>query len=173
MIGFDDDDDRSALERFLIPNFNANFWIRLGVLCVLTFVIVRFVATPAITNGESMLPTYGAHQFVIIWKPAYWFRDPQVGDVVAVKYIGQRVMYFKRVVALAGQSVEFRDGALFIDGEECQEWWGSATPCDWNLPKRIVPEGEVYLVGDNRAMPMEQHIFGHVDARRIVGTPLW
>lgn len=173
MFGFDEDDDRSALERFLVPSFNGYFWARLGILCVVTVLFVRFIATPALTNGASMLPTYGEHQFVVIWRPTYWFRKPQVGDVVAVKYIGQKVMYFKRVVALEGQVVEFRDGRLLVDDKECMEFWGSATECDWNLPKRMVPEGEVYLVGDNRSMPIEQHIFGHVKADRIIGTPLW
>ena len=173
MFGLDDDDDRSALERFLVPSFNACFWLRLGILCVVTVLVVRFVATPAFTNGASMLPTYGEHQFVLIWRPTFWFRKPRVGDVVAVRYTGQKVMYFKRVVALEGQTVEFREGRLFVDGKECTEFWASATECDWNMSMREVPAGEVYLVGDNRSMPMENHLFGHVTMDRIVGTPLW
>lgn len=168
-----EEDDRSAWERFLIPKFDLAFWLRLLILSVGTILFVRYVATPAFTAGASMIPTYAEREFVVIWHPVYWFRDPQVGDVVAVRYIGEKVMFFKRVVATEGQVVEFRHGRLFVDGKESPYDWNRLTPCNWRLPPRKVPKGEVYLVGDNRSMPAEEHVFGHVSIRRIVGMPLW
>ena len=168
-----EEDERGALERCLVPKLDLAFWVRLLLLSVGTILVVRFVATPAFTNGASMVPTYGERQFVVIWHPVYWYRRPRVGEVVAVRYIGEKVMFFKRVVATEGQAVEFRHGRLFVDGEESPYYWNRLTPCDWRLPPRLVPPGHVYLVGDNRSMPMEEHLFGHVDVRRIVGMPLW
>ncbi|MBR6470638.1 MAG: hypothetical protein IKS83_02465, partial [Victivallales bacterium] len=71
------------------------------------------------------------------------------------------------------QTVSFHHGTLLIDGEECQEPWANLTPCDWELPPRKVPPGEVYIIGDNRAMPIHEHHFGHVMTSRIIGSPLW
>ena len=166
-------DERGPWARFLAPKLDRAFWIRLALLALVTFLVVRFVATPAFTHGASMVPTYAEREFLLIWHPVYWVRDPRVGDVVAVRYHGQKVMYFKRVVALEGQTVEFRDGRLFVDGQESTQYWNRLTPCKWNLSPRVVPPGHVYLVGDNRAMPMEEHLFGHADRRRLVGMPLW
>jgi len=76
------------------------------------------------------------------------------------------------VVALEGESVEFREGKLWIDGKELEEPYVQY-PCDWNLPPRQVERECVYVVGDNRSMPIENHYFGQTPVRRIMGAPLW
>ncbi len=81
-------------------------------------------------------------------------------------------MLLKRVVALEGEEVAFRQGKLLINGEELEEPY-LRYPCDWNLPARKVEKESVYVVGDNRSMPMENHYFGQTSIRRIVGVPLW
>ncbi len=78
------------------------------------------------------------------------------------------MVYLKRVVAFPGETVEFKDGVLFVNGQPLQEPYVNG-PCNWNLPPREVEPGQVYLVGDNRSMPMEQHDFGQTSERRIVG----
>ena len=162
-----------SIQDFFFPKFDRRFFIRVTCIAVVTFVFCRFIITPAWTNGGSMLPTYQEHQFLPVLRCKYWFSKPKRGDVVMVRFLGNRVMLLKRIVALAGQTVEFRDGILYVDGEESAEFWNHLTPCDWNLPPRIVPPGEVYVIGDNRAMPINDHHFGHVRANRIVGAPLW
>ncbi len=164
--------DGNWLRKFLVPEFNRAFWVRLLAVSLSVFVVCRFILTPAFTNGESMVPTYGSGRFVLLWRPVYWFRNPRVGEVVAVRYKGEKVMFFKRVVATEGQVVEFRRGRLYVDGHKADQDWNYLTQCDWELPPRVVPPGHVYLVGDNRAMPMEQHIFGHTSISRIVGKAL-
>lgn len=163
----------TPLHNFLFPKLNLRFFLRLASLALLTIVICRHVVTPAWTNGASMLPTYAEHQFLPIWRPAYWFRPPAPGDVVAVRYIGARSFFLKRVVATAGQTVEFRQGDLYVDGKLCTADWAHLTACDWEMPPRTVPPGEIYVIGDNRAVPMNTHIFGHVSLKRVSGAPLW
>ena len=119
-----------------------------------------------------MVPTYPNGVFLFCWCPSYWFGGPGRGDVVMVRLAGRRVMYLKRVVGLAGQTVEFRDGVLFVDGEAADEPYVQ-TLCNWCLEEREVPEEHVYVVGDNRGMPMDQHQFGKVSVTRVVGRALW
>jgi len=92
--------------------------------------------------------------------------------VVAVRFAGSKVMLLKRVVALEGERVEFRNGKLFVDEKEMDEPY-VRYPCHWNLPSRQVEKDHVYVVGDNRNMPMENHLFGQASMKRIVGVPLW
>ncbi len=81
-------------------------------------------------------------------------------------------MLLKRVVAREGEWVEFRDGKLFIDGEAIDEPY-VRYPCAWNLPPRRVEKDAIYVVGDNRSMPVENHHFGQASKSRVVGGPLW
>ncbi len=81
-------------------------------------------------------------------------------------------MLLKRVVALEGQRVEFRNGKLFLNGLKVDEPY-VRYPCNWNLPPRQVREGYVYVVGDNRNMPMTNQSFGQALSKRIIGAPLW
>ena len=119
-----------------------------------------------------MEPAYRDGSFDFIWRFSYLFSGPERGDVVAVKLAGDRVLLLKRVIALEGETVEFRDGSVYIDGRFLPEPYVGG-PCNWNLDRRKVEAGKVYLVGDNRSMPIENHDFGQTSARRILGKPLW
>ncbi len=81
-------------------------------------------------------------------------------------------MLLKRVVALEGEQIEFRDGRLLVDGKELKESYVQY-PCHWNLSPRRVEKDCVYVVGDNRNMPIENHHFGQTSKSRIIGVPLW
>jgi signal peptidase I len=92
--------------------------------------------------------------------------------VVLVRFAGGKVMLLKRVVALAGEQVEFRAGKLFVDGKELAEPYVKF-PYTWNLPPRQVAKGHVYVVGDNRKMSIAEHDFGQTPITRLRGKPLW
>ena len=158
--------------RFLCPRTDRRFFLRLAAVAAVAHVFFGHVCIPAVARGESMVPTYRNGAYLLCWCPSYWFGKPQRGDVVMVRLAGRRVMFLKRVVALTGQTVAFRDGVLHVDGEALEEPYVQ-TPCNWNLGQRDVPPGHVYVVGDNRGMPMEQHHFGKAAVRRVVGRALW
>lgn len=162
----------AALKRFLLPALNRGYLLRVAVLAILAFLFFRYICRPAWTNGKSMLPTYQEREFLFYWQPAYWFSNPKRGDVVVIRVAGNSIFLLKRVVALAGDTVEFREGKLLINGIPSRNEWDALTPCDWNLPPRTVEEGCVYVVGDNRSMPIGQHEFGQVEQRRISGKPI-
>lgn len=89
-----------------------------------------------------------------------------------IRLAGQKVMLLKRVVALENEGVEFRNGTLLINGKALEEPY-VRLPYDWTLPLRKVEPHSVYVVGDNRSGPMENHVFGQVSMTRILGSPLW
>ena len=119
-----------------------------------------------------MEPTYKDGGFNLCWRLSYIFSEPQRHDVIAVRFSGKRVMLLKRVIAVAGETVEFREGKLFVNGLKLEEPY-MKYPSDWSWPTRIVGQGKVYVVGDNRSVPIRNHIFGQVALQRIVGRVLW
>lgn len=163
---------KETLKKFLVPALTCRYLLRVCIVAALAFLFFKFICRPAWTNGESMLPTFREREFLFCWQPAFWFSVPERGDVVIIRMAGGNVFLLKRVVALAGETVEFRQGELLVDGKALREEWAALTPCDWNLPPRTVEDGFVYVVGDNRSMPISQHEFGQVELKRISGKPV-
>ena len=115
-----------------------------------------------------MEPTYHNGSFSFCLKQQYFFSKIERFDVVTVRFTGKSVMLLKRVLALAGDTLEFREGTLYINGEQIDEpYVKHRSP--WNLPVRRVKPGYVYVVGDNRGTSMERHKFGQVKTDRIIG----
>ena len=162
---------RPRLKHFFRPNFNRCFFIRLTLLALFAYLIFGFIAIPAFIKGPSMEPTYNRIGFNFCWRPRFWFSSPQRGDIVIIRYT-RHTLYLKRVIALAGDRVAFRDGKLYLNGRYKPEPYVKKGG-HWNLPERRVAPGNIYVVGDNRSMPMSQHKFGQVLIKRLYGAPLW
>lgn len=163
---------KRRVRQFLFPSLTPKFLIRASVVALLAYLFFGYLCTPLLIQGQSMDPTYRDRSFNFCWKLRYLFSKPKRYDVVAVRFAGSKVMLLKRVVALEGERVEFRDGKLFVDKKEMDEPY-VRYPCHWNLPPRQVEKDCVYMVGDNRNMAIENHLFGQASIKRIVGVPLW
>jgi len=161
-----------AIRQFLFPRLTPKFVARLTLVAVSAYVFFGHVCIPIRIKGSSMEPTYHNGGFNFCWRLRYLFSKPDRQDVVVVRFAGRRVMLLKRVIAVEGELAEFRAGKLFVDGKPVDEPY-VRYPCDWNLSPRQVEKGCVYLVGDNRSMRIEEHMFGQTSIKRIIGTPLW
>lgn len=163
---------RSWVREFFFPRITPIYLVRVALVAALAYLFFAFVCTPFVIRGKSMEPTYRDGGFNFCFKLRYLFSEPRRGDVVGLKLAGARVILLKRVVATTGQAVEFKEGRLLVDGKPEEEPYVQG-PCDWELPPRTVEAGHVYVVGDNRSMPMEGHDFGQAALGRVVGGPLW
>ena len=159
------------MRAFFFPKLARHFLLRVLIVILTAWCFFKFICMPLVIKGGSMLPTYPERGFLFCWTPAYWFSCPERGDVVVMKY-GRGVMLLKRIVALEGDTVEFRNGTLFVNGKEVSEPYVKKKS-DWNLPERKVQKNHFYLVGDNRSVPMDQHVFGEMHKRYLAGAPLW
>ena len=146
--------------------------LRIVVLVVATFVVFRWILLPPIRIvGPSMLPNYRENSIHFVNRLAYAWREPQRGDVVSIRLAGNSILYMKRIVGLPGETVEFQNGRLLVDGKALEEPY-MKTPCGWESPPRRLGVGEYFVVGDNRSMPIEHHEFGVATRDRIVGKIL-
>lgn len=144
---------------------------RIGILIVTCFIVFRFVLLPVRVEGQSMWPTHRNQEWNFANRLAYRWSPPRRGDVVCIRLAGPQVMFLKRIVGLPGETVEFRDGRVFINGQRLSEPY-VRTRCNWNeTPKQVGPE-EIYVVGDNRAMPASNHVHGITDRWRVIGKVL-
>jgi signal peptidase I len=160
------------LRRFFLPRLTRRFCLRLALVAASAYLVFGWFLIPTRIQGVSMEPSWHDGGVTLCWRWRFLFREPRVGDVVTVRLAGTRIMYLKRVVAVAGETVEFRRGVLYVDGKARPEPYASR-PCDWELPPRKVDMGNVYVIGDNRSVPMAGHVFGQTPVSRLAGSPLW
>jgi signal peptidase I len=163
---------KNRLRQFFFPSITPRFLLRVAGVALAAYLAFTYVLIPIHIQGSSMEPTYHNGSINCCWTLSALFSKPQRHDVVTVRFAGHRVMLLKRVVALEGERIEFRYGKLLVDGNTIEEPYVKY-PCNWNLPPRQVEQDSVYVVGDNRSMPIEDHHFGQTSIKRIVGVPLW
>ena len=164
--------DKDRLKKFIFPRMSNLYIIRMALVALTAYLFFSYICIPITIRGISMEPNYPDGGVNLIWRFAHTFSDPERFEVVGVRLAGEKVMLLKRIVALEGETLEFRQGSLFINGKPVDEPY-IIYPCDWTLAARTVEKGNVYVVGDNRNMPIKNHAFGQTSKKRIVGVPLW
>jgi signal peptidase I len=160
------------IRQFFFPSVTPKFLIRVLFVTLSAYLFFNYICIPLHIKGYSMEPTYHNGGINFCWRLRYLFSKPKRYNVIVVRFAGNRVMLLKRVVALEGEQIEFQNGKLFVDGKQMDEPY-VRYPCDWNLLPRQVEKDCIYVVGDNRNMPIENHHFGQVTLKRVVGVPLW
>lgn len=151
------------------------------VAFVLAYLIRLFVITPYEIPSGSMLDTIQIEDKVMSERLSYYFSDPEPGDIVTFQDPQQpdRTL-IKRVIATEGQTIDIRDGDVYVDGEKLEEPYlkdGSYTEPLYEHPEGIdhimypytIPEGHVWVMGDNRLESADSRYFGAVDADTVSG----
>lgn len=140
-----------------------------GVIVVL-LLVQTFLVEAVRVRSDSMSPSYQAEDVVMVDKITYRFRDPRIDEVVVTEdpRTGQTIV--KRVVAVGGDSIGIDDGRLVRNGQ---------VVFDANIDNEnmdgyfhgpvVVPEGEVFLLGDNRDTSLDSRSFGTVPVDDVQG----
>ena len=161
----------SRLKNFLFPHLTRRFFLRAALVALVTYILFAHVFMFARIRGASMEPTYRDGGFLLCWRRHDASRLPDRHDIVCLRLAGPHVMYLKRVVAFAGETVEFRSGVLHVNNTPLAEPYLKLA-CDWDSEPVVVQTNRLYVVGDNRSVPMGSHKHGQVDRKRIVGEPV-
>ena len=148
------------------------------VAAVLSFLIITFVVQAFYIPTGSMEPTLQVGDRILVAKFAYRFRDVRRGDVIVFRYpLASSKDFVKRVVALAGETVELREGLVLIDGRPLSERYptplgGGDRACTSTYGPQRVPEGHLFVLGDNRCNSEDSRFFGFVPERNVIGRAL-
>ncbi len=174
------------------------FWKELPVLVLMALVVAvlikSFLVQAFYIPSGSMRNTLEPGDRVMVNRLAYRFGEPDHGDVIVfdspfaddhdgesipgavIRHIGEALGigspaadFIKRVIGAEGETVEVRDGAVWIDGKRLDEPYlpaGTTMPDDgpW-----VVPEGHVFVMGDNRNFSQDSRKFGPIPVGDIVG----
>ncbi len=146
-----------------------------GVLIALT--AQAFLVQAFWIPSPSMTPTLEVGDRVLVNKLSYKTHDVNRGDLVVFERPpqasnggdGEIKDLIKRVVAVGGDTLEAREGQVYVNGERIEEpYLVEGTPTD-NLPRQEIPEGFVFVMGDNRTNSEDSRVFGPIDEDTIVG----
>jgi signal peptidase I len=141
--------------------------------------------TPYLANGERVFVNRAAYMHLdltTLWHvlpgEAYPFSKPQRGDIIVLDsdQTSQDDQYIKRIVGLPGETVAFSEGLVFIDGEPLVEDYidGAITGCRLDQFCSVtVPDGYVFVLGDNRTNSEDSRIFGAIPQSDIVGKAIF
>lgn len=164
------------------------------VLTVLIFVVVQSIVKNFKVEGTSMLPTLHNGEFLLVDKAVYWsvsdglarrvapelglqsdgqrayfFHPPHRGDIIVFEYPNDPSRDFiKRVIGVPGDTVVVRDGMVFVNNHPLTEPYIEAPP-HYQMPARLVPAGEYFVLGDNRNNSSDSHVWGMVPWYDVIG----
>jgi signal peptidase I len=151
-------------------------WAKTLVFSVVLFFGLRAAVVEAyVIPTGSMLPTIHEGDRVLGSKFHYWFWNPGRGDVVvfrppeAAGRNGQErpPRYVKRVIAVGGDRVEVRGGQVFVNDERIHEPYVSV-PARYGMGPVIVPERQLFVLGDNRNNSLDSHVWGFIGEDHLI-----
>ena len=125
-----------------------------AVICLVVFLVLRFVGQRTVVNGHSMDTTLANGENLIMDKLSYHFSDPERFDIVIFpgpKEEGEQY-FIKRVIGLPGETVQIIDGYVYINGALLDEHYGNEVmnnPGQAADPITLGPD-EYFVLGDNR-----------------------
>jgi len=134
-----------------------------------------WLAVNAMVPTASMAPTIRAGQFVFGWRPAYLHNAPARGDIVILRHpeLTDQLLV-KRVVAVGGDTVAIRGGAVYVNGLPLSEPYATLSKTQ-NVPILTVQTGFCYVLGDNRAASNDSSCWADpfVPVSELVAKVLW
>lgn len=146
----------------------------LALAVIISVVLNLFVVQVTEVRQRSMETTLLQNDRVLVSKVDYRFTSPQPGDIVVFNpTIDTQIPYVKRIVAVAGETVELRDGNLYVNGRlrfipQAHGTTLPQNPAQVQYPYRV-PDGSFFALGDNRQSSQDSRTFGAQPYNRIIG----
>ena len=154
-----------------------SFVVMLVVLYAACAGVVRYVGQKTMVEGSSMAPTLENGDILVVDKISYRLTDPKRFDVVVFRYLYKEDSYYiKRVIGLPGETVQIKDGYVYINGTKLEEDFGSDV---MNNPGRAIQPvtlgaDEYFVLGDNRNISSDSRdpSVANVAKEQIVGKAI-
>jgi signal peptidase I len=144
---------------------------------VVAFVLVFGFVRPYVVEAyriptESMVPTLEVGDRVLANKFVYRFTEPERRDIVVFDSVeeGDDQTLIKRVVGVAGDEIQVQGGVLYVNGEEQEELYlNDADQSRGFYGPTVVPEGHIFVMGDNRDNSADSRVFGPLPLENLKG----
>ncbi len=137
----------------------------------LALLVQAFLVKPFTIHQVSMRPTLEEGDRVLLSRITYHFREPARGDVVVFHSpINAGEDLVKRVVGTPGDRISVGDGRLYVNGVAQSEPYLLEPDFAGEFPETVIPDGEVFVMGDNRNNSGDSRLFGPIAQSSIIGT---
>ena len=151
-----------------------SFAVMLAVVYLICVNTVRYVGQKTLVDGSSMSPTLEDGDVLIVDKLSYRFREPERFDVVVFRYLHKENSYYiKRIIGLPGETVQIKEGQIYIDGQLLREEFGNAVMTNPGRAGQPITLGsdEYFVLGDNRNISSDSRdpSVANVAMEQIVG----
>ena len=152
-------------------------WIKALAIAVILAAIIRyFFFAPIVVDGLSMMPTLHDKDRMLVNKIGYRIGDPKRFDIV-VFHATEEKDYIKRIIGLPGDHIEYREDILYINGEPYEEPYLDPYkselidgPLTDPFVFETVPEGYLFVMGDNRRQSKDSRHIGPVPMDEVLGN---
>lgn len=150
-------------------------WVKSIFFAVIVAILIKtFIFNTTYVLGSSMYPTLHEKDRLFTNKISLYFSNPDRSDIVILKAPDNPSKdYIKRVIALAGDTVEIKDGKVYLNGEILEEDYiaENAYTHTYDEDTWLVPKGYVFVLGDNReeGASKDSRYFGCIPVESIKG----
>ncbi len=134
------------------------------IVIILVLLFKKFLYAPIRVNGESMMKTLHDGDIMILNIIDYKLHGVKRFDIVVVDEGDELII--KRVIGLPGETVEYKDNKLYINGKKVNDKYASHETEDLSV---LVPKGEYFVLGDNRTNSLDSRAFGTFSSKKILG----
>ncbi len=142
------------------------------IIIILVVVLIRtFIITPVKVNGSSMYNTLENNEIMILNKLKYRVSSIKRFDIVVVNADNDKLI--KRVIGLPGETIEYKDEKLYINGKYIKDKYAYSKTNDFSLEDiglKKLPKNCYFVMGDNRSNSKDSRYFGCVDRKDILGS---
>lgn len=154
-----------------------NSWIRTLTIAVLLGLLLNLIIKPTLVSGQSMYPTLGDRDYLMINRLAYYWSEPHYKDIIVFRANipgeGERFL-IKRIIATEGDIIKIKEGSVWVNGKKLNEPYihGAFTEGDITVK---VPKDCVFVMGDNRENSLDSRFseVGFVHEKDIVGKVMF
>lgn len=133
------------------------------LIVLITYILFNVIFIHGVVPSESMESTIMTGEFLFSNKLAYTFSEPRRGDIVVFKNLDEPTLLIKRIIGVPGDTIEFFNGNVYINGCKLVENYtqGKTYQLKNDRNKFVVPEGNVFLLGDNRENSLDSRAWEH------------
>jgi signal peptidase I len=141
------------------------------LIALVLFLVINTLSARVRVENVSMRPTLKPGDFLLVNRVAYKLGEPSIGDIVVFHAPGESELdYIKRIIGLPGDIVEINGGTVYVNQQPLYEPYISEKPGysgTWE-----VPQGQYFVLGDNRNNSSDSHMWGFVPEADLVGRAL-